>query len=296
MGLYPSLSDEQQRSLPKLIKATAQAAMFEDSTHQLWRCDTVAGEMMLKLCNTENVRSSSFWQGMALLFKVDLPRQLGEFSQVYQQISDLSPLLIPDYIAASSQRRDDSAFILNKVVAGTMVTADVIDNDMVEKLAQHISQLHQQQQATYGTLLDVNLSVQNWSQQLQSTLKQLAEDHVIPAELLMNALSQAALLSVDSFVPVMLDLRWDQFLHDEGALSVLVDLDAFVFAPRELEFVLLEYLLDQQQAEVFMQQYRQSHTIPDLSIVRTAYRLLLFMMNVLGEHDIDIWMQAPKRW
>jgi hypothetical protein len=94
----------------------------------------------------------------------------------------------------------------------------------------------------------------------------------------------------------MPDLRWDQFLENDGKLSALVDLDAFVFAPRELDFILLEYLLNQQQARVFAQQYQQSHSLPDLSVVRKPYRLLLFLMNVLGEEDIDTWMQAAARF
>ncbi len=296
MAIYPKLTAEQQKKLPTLIKATPVPALFEDSTHQLWQCDTVEGELMLKVCNVDNVQTSSFWQAMTLLFNVDLPQQLGDFCPVYQQLSELSPLVIPNYIAAGSYEGDESAFILNKVVAGTMVTTDVVDDDMVVKLAQHISPLHQQQQASWGTLLDANFPARNWSQQLQTTLNTLAENQAIPSPLLAEALSQAALISVDYFVPIMPDLRWDQFLCDEGRLSALVDLDAFVYAPRELELVLLEYILDWQQAALFIAHYQQTHSLPDLSKVRTAYRLLLFMMNVLGEQDIEVWMQSPKRF
>ena len=113
---------------------------------------------------------------------------------------------------------------------------------------------------------------------------------------MLEALNQVTGISVENFVPIMPDLRWDQFLQYDGKLSALVDLDAFVFGPRELELVLLEYLLDQQQAELFMLHYQQMHAMPDLSEVRTAYRLLLFLMNVLGEKNIDIWMQASIRF
>ena len=288
--IYPSLTAKQQQKLPKLIKATPLPALFEDSTHQLWQCDTVDGEMMLKVCNADNVQASSFWQGMALLFNVNLSDQLGEFKLVYDKLSTHSSLIIPDYIAS------DSAFILTRLIPGSMLDASNVNDEMVVKLSQHISALHQCQQSVWGSLTNVNLTADHWSMRLVETVNQLAKNQSIPEQLLAKAIEQSSKITVENFVPIMPDLRWDQFLQDNGQLSALVDLDAFVFAPRELELVLLEYILDQQQADLFISYYQKSHSLPDLSKVRTAYRLLLFMMNVLGEQDIDVWMQAPTRW
>ncbi|MEA1988688.1 MAG: hypothetical protein U9N57_05720, partial [Pseudomonadota bacterium] len=73
-------------------------------------------------------------------------------------------------------------------------------------------------------------------------------------------------------------------------------LDAFVFGAVELEFVVLEYLLDEQQAEQFKDLYQASNTLPDLTECREVYRVLLFLMNILGEESFDTWMQAPTRF
>ena len=94
----------------------------------------------------------------------------------------------------------------------------------------------------------------------------------------------------------MPDLRWDQFLRQQDKLSALVDLDAIVYGPRTLEFVLLEYLLDPSQAECFAAEYQNYQVIPDLTDVRLPYRLLLFSMNVLGETDLDEWLNHPHRF
>lgn len=75
-----------------------------------------------------------------------------------------------------------------------------------------------------------------------------------------------------------------------------MDLDAIVYGPKTLEFVLLEYLLDQKQAEIFAVEYMNHQTIPDLTAVRLPYRLLLFLMNVLGEMDLNSWLNHPKRF
>ncbi len=95
----------------------------------------------------------------------------------------------------------------------------------------------------------------------------------------------------------MPDLRWDQFLiKNDNPKLALLDLDAFVFAPRELDFILLEFLLDQQQIQCFTEVYSKYHAIPDLEYARPAYRLLLFFMEVLGEQDIDKWMMQQTRF
>jgi hypothetical protein len=94
----------------------------------------------------------------------------------------------------------------------------------------------------------------------------------------------------------MPDLRWDQFLQHANKLTTLVDLDAFVYGPREVELVLLEYLFNDHQAKLFEKVYGQFQPIPALKQVRKSYRLLLFLMNVLGEGDLNKWMKTSGRW
>ena len=294
---YPLLSTQQQQHLPELIQAIRLPTMYEDSTHQIWQCDTVDGLMILKVCNTENVKKASFWQGMKHLFDVDLIQSLGKFDFVYQKISKYSSLVIPKFIASDSESSPSSpAFILAQYVSGTMVDMTEIKDGMIEALARHISQCHQKEQSQWGEFQHAKYSANEWGIRLYKTLEELASNHSIPETIRDEAYQQARTLSVESFVPVMMDLRWDQFLQQKQQLSALVDLDAFVYAPKELELVLLEYLLDEQQANKFKQHYQQEKTIDDLSQVRKAYRLLLFLMNILGEKDIERWMNAPVRF
>lgn len=297
MVAYPHLSSEQQQGLPELIQATALPVMYEDSTHQLWQCDTSQGQLILKICSSDQVDKSTFWQGMANLFTVDLPRQLGEFDQVYKTLTTLSQLAIPEYIASGSQSQKIQAFILATKLPGTMVNDVEVDDDMVISLANHIGDLHQYEQKKWGRFSQADFDAQQWPLRLQDTLIAIAENQsMIATELLDEVIELAANCTVDKFVPIMPDLRWDQFLQQNGFLSALVDLDAFVYGPRELELVLLEYLLDEQQADLFAEHYQKNHSLPDLTQVRKPYRILLFMMNVLGEKNVDNWMQASTRF
>jgi hypothetical protein len=289
---YPNLTPSQQKDLPALIQpASMMAAKFEDSTHQLWQCQTIDGPMMLKVCNQQIVAASSFWQGMNSLFALSFPACLADMAAIYKQVQYISPLIVPEYIA--SDFYESASYILVRLIEGDDINAEAISDEMVQNLAHHISDCHRHQSATWGTLLTPQLSEDQWSTRLQCTLRQLATTRAIPQNILQDALQQAGMIKEIECVSIMIDLRWDQFLHQNGKLTAIVDLDAFVTGPRALELVLLEYLLDKRQAVIFKQYYEKTHLMPDLTKVRTAYRVLLFLMNVLGDTDIKHWMNSP---
>lgn len=291
---YPGLNQQQQRDLPALLKpASPFEAKFEDSTHQLWHCETVDGPMVLKLCNQQTVANSIFWQGMNGLFAADFPTSLADIDKVYHFVGEQSVLTIPEYIASES-----SLFVLANYLDGDDVSCAEVSGSMAEQLADHIAQLHQHRSINWGAFHHATFPAEKWSKSLQATLLSLAQVHstFIPDAILEQALEQAAELKTPIFSPIMMDLRWDQMLHQQGRLSAIVDMDAFVIGPRELELVLLEYQLNAKQAERFKNAYQKFCKLPDLGEQRFCYRLLLFLMNSLGETDLEKWLNAPIRW
>ena len=291
---YPLLTKQQQKDIPNLKQAArALPVLFEDSTHQLWHCETVDGPMMLKVCHHKNVNKSVFWQGMNSLFKANFPASLDKIATIYQKMSTMSDLAIPDYIASES-----NCFVLATWLGGEAVNTDQINDAMVDQLANHLAQCHEHTQTTWGAFTRADLSAQDWPRYLSATIKQLAEHHQteISAITLEKALQQAEAITLNEFAPIMLDLRWDQFLQQNNQLSALVDLDAVVIGPRELELVLVEYILTEQQAVLFKQHYQQYNVIPALTEVRTCYRLLLFLMGVLGETSLKEWLNVPAKF
>jgi hypothetical protein len=290
---YPGLSSQQQRHLPDLLRpASPLAAKFEDSTHQLWHCDTADGAMVLKLCNHQTIQKSTFWRAMNYLFQIDFPASLTYINKTYSFISEHSILNTPEFIASES-----SAFVLARFLSGEDVDLDSVSDQMSMQLARHVAELHTYQQPKWGAFHEPVQLASDWPKRLQQTLRALAKHHsMIPEHILERALQQAGQLDIDTFTPIMMDLRWDQMRHQQGQLSAIVDMDAFVIGPRELELVLLEYQLDKQQAEYFSEAYHDIADMPDLSAQRYCYRLLLFLMNSLGETDIEQWMSAPTSW
>ncbi len=278
-------------NLPTFNSATHITQRFDDSTHELWLLESSASSSFLKICSNT---SSPFWQIMQSLFDFDLPQQIGNFAQLYRFIDAATPLQIPTIVTAVSAQQKDNSSYHNAYIVSSLVTGEAVDKPnliMVEQLAEHIAGLHQHTFTSWGCFYGSPNNKQ-WPETLVHILQDFSAQQTIPTEYLAEAIDACQHIETAEFVPIMPDLRWDQFLQEDGELTALVDLDAFVSAPRELDFVLLEYLLSAEHYAHFCQCYSTVLTIPDISEVRPAYRLLLFLMQVLGETDIDTWMNA----
>jgi hypothetical protein len=290
--IYPLLTEEQQGNLPQLLAAPqALPIKFEDSTHQLWQCETEEGEMVLKVCRHQAVSDSSFWLGINALFDLHFPQSLSDIEQTHQFLEMHGHLAVPPFVSAKA-----NAFVMTLFLSGQDLEQATINEQDVQDLAKHLASLHMHTSSKWGTLHQPQQSAASWSIQLQNTLVMLREHSKleVPADIFDQAMTEAASIDVDSFVPLMLDLRWDQLRRlDSGELAVM-DLDAFVRGPREFDFVLLEYLLNPEQFGVFKEVYQQSHSIPNIEHCRYSYRLLLFLMNAFGDVDIQVCLEQIR--
>ena len=62
--------------------------------------------------------------------------------------------------------------------------------------------------------------------------------------------TEGALVLADIFPP--------QFLHEDGRIVAMIDIDAYVVGPRELDFVCLEYFVDERAAQLIAGGYRET--------------------------------------
>lgn len=89
------------------------------------------------------------------------------------------------------------------------------------------------------------------------------------------------------------DIDPTQYLADGDGISALVDLEAHVVAPRELDFVALEYVLTTTQADALARGYSGVATLPDLSAVRPLYRFLCLLLEIQDNENVSDWMGRP---
>lgn len=289
MFTYPQLTPSEQAGFPKLIaKPAAIPNKFEDSTHRLFYCQTENGDMVLKVCHEATIGRSPFWSGANHLFATDFPNSLGNIDLTHDFLEKNGALTVPEFVSASANR-----FVLTRFLAGKDVDNAHIFDQWVRQLAQHIAKLHQGSYTSWGKLHAPQFSAKEWASRLQETLFLLAKQHdsLIAEHLMAEIMALAKNSHETDFVPMMLDLRWDQFRSSSDNDLALIDLDAFVIAPRALDLVLLEYVLTPAQLAVFKQHYVQMHPWLEHTANTPCYQLLLFLMNVLGENDLVKWMQ-----
>jgi hypothetical protein len=288
MFTYPQLSTVQSQNLPRLISQPKQIqAKFTDSTHHIWLCETIDGLMVLKVCNLDSILESSFWFAMNDLFNFDFPSSLGSIQASYQLLDDNGRFRIPKLIASEA-----NAYVLTEFLPGVDLNAGSFTIDDVVNLGEHLGRLHQQTYSSWGAITKPEISSNRWSLQLAETLSELLKKTTlsIPNALLERALLQARTICIQQFVPIMLDLRWDQLRKLTDGSIALVDLDAIVIGPAALDLVLVEYLVDEHQYFIFKETYCQYSSWPAFQDHKICYQLLLFLMNVLGETDIHRWM------
>lgn len=298
---YPQLTPTEQAALPKLLALpTAMPSKFEDSTHQLWHCQTTQGDMVLKVCSEATIVKSDFWFGMNDLFAADFPQSLDKAKDTYRFMQKNGLLLVPDLIACQAKR-----FVLTRFLVGEDLEANSIENtcenSWVIQLANHIARLHQHAFSHWGNFQAPQFTAQEWSERLYKTLVHLASQRLgivpkldISDPQLNDILTQAKTITETEFVPIMLDLRWDQLRCLKGlepsSNLALIDLDAFAIGPRSLELVLLSYILTPAQYALFKTHYTMAHPWPDHANQKQSYQLLLFLMNVLGETNLAHWL------
>ena len=256
---------------------------FVDSTHRLLQLEDHEHKIYcLKILH--NVQSP-FWAAMRQIFDVDLELQLGSYEEIYCQLAQLSPLSIPDFIAAHSVADHSPAFVLTRWLSGTSVQSKQVSNEMIEQLSRHVASLHQRQQSTWGSFFSAHKDMSEWSEAVRGWLLPFFPDDV--DVFTFSCMSRTS-------VPMMLDLRWDQFLATDNALSALVDLDAFIYAPIELDFVLMEYVLSAEQLKIWSEGYVcAGGCLPMVADVRAIYRKLLWSMQIHGEVPLSQWLAHP---
>jgi hypothetical protein len=91
----------------------------------------------------------------------------------------------------------------------------------------------------------------------------------------------------------MIDTDPTQYLADGQRLTALVDTEAYVVVPREMDFIALEYLLDPPGAAAVARGYNSIQPLPDLSAVRPVYRYLYRLLEAQGGAELEIWMAHP---
>lgn len=286
-------------------------SLFEDSSAEIWLIKGFAGLVNNDLTSSEYILKShkthpnqsgiySFWSIMQSLFGLDLVLSYKNAQYSYAKLAQISSLKMPvcyDLLQGPNQM----ALVLEKLDGHTF-HAEHLTRTTIEQFTNYLAGLHNNQQAGFGLIHEVGaelkanlFQINEWRERLKSSLMQSFQTTKIMGFDIAELLKAIDRLETQKYVPVMMDLRWDQFAVNNGNLMGVFDLDAYVYAPIELDFVILEYLFNADQAWQFQETYF-SLTGQNIGLTheqRVVYRALFFVMNALGKNDYQNWMSQP---
>ncbi len=263
----------------------------------VWLVETEEESVIVRSTRMTAEPADAFWWGGRDLFGVD-PTHVFALAQVNRVLRELSTIPVPAVLRTG--RIDGKPYAVVERMEGTVLKSfqDLSPTALIQ-LGEAIARIHSQTYAECGILTGaVRYPAAEFHERMVRTMRGLVErfyaDDVAISRLLDPMCQRALQLPRPGNASlVMLDMDPTQFLTDGSRITALVDTEVYVRAPRELDLIAMEYLLDEERIRAFATGYQEVLSLPDLRAVRPVYRYLYRLMEVQGSVEIDRWMDWP---
>ncbi|MHB1956603.1 MAG: aminoglycoside phosphotransferase family protein [Sulfobacillus sp.] len=301
------------RDLSPLFSGTYRSQRLFPHTHPgqaswVWSVDTTEGERIVRTSRFSIPPDEDFWQGAKRLFDVD-SSQVRRMVTVHRRLEPLSSIPLPKIFDVKTLG-ENTYLILEKLPGYALSSFMELPAPALTKLGEALGSIHSCRYSSFGSPLLMekitppfvdNHALFRFHARMVETMQYLVDtfyaDDLQLRPYWTNFLDQSShLLPLDYASPIMLDMDPTQFLADGAAITGLVDTELYALGPRQLELIGLEYLLDEDRAQMFRLGYERIMPLPILAPYRSAYRLLLRLMSFQGTVDWTTWMNAPIRF
>ncbi|WP_352223676.1 aminoglycoside phosphotransferase family protein [Bacillus sp. SM2101] len=267
---------------------------YDDHASDVWLVKTDEQEVVVRSSRMSDEPSNEFWWGCKSLFGID-PRNVFGLEQVNNILHDISPIPIPKVL--KKRTISSREFVVVEKLTGAVVQS--FKNQppsILQNLGEGLAKIHQYQVNYVGSPSgNFKVPLERYKQHVNEIIRDLVlkfhKDHAAIREKLPEMSVMIENLPNPQFTTfVLVDIDPTQFLSNNQELTGLVDTEAYVIAPRELDFIGLEYILDKDNVKDFITGYERVKSIPDLSNCRLPYRYLYRLLSVQGDVDIDKWL------
>jgi len=285
-------------NLQKLFNEPIERTVYLDPGYSghasdVWLVKTALQEQIVRSSRWTEAPSREFWWGCYDLFGID-PRHKRYFKANLAMLDTVADIPVPRVLRHAVE--EEKEYLIVEKMNGKALQSFVGQSDaLLRQLGVWLARIHSRRCDYYGNLaLTRSEPPTSFHARLSDTIRQLVErdyanESAIEAHLDVVMQELGVLPVPDYFCPVFVDLDPSQFLTHDGVLSAVVDVEAYVVAPREFDFIGLEYVLDERSAACFLQGYSTILEPPDITIYRHAYRYFYRLLGVQGSVDLDRW-------
>ena len=272
-------------------------AAYSDHTNDVWRVRTATEEVVVRAPRPAAELASPFWWGTRGLFGID-PTRPRRLAALNAQLAALSPLPIPRVLRAGTCAGRE-CLVLEWLPGTPPTDLRALPPAALRDLGAALAHIHRHEYRWWGAPEgDQQRALAAFHPALAALLQALvarfyAADTAIGGALAHFRDAALRLPAPESAALIMLDVDATQFLTDKGRITALVDTEAYVVAPRALDFIGYEYELDARGAAAFAAGYRALLPLPALAAVRPVYRYLYRLLGVQGPVPLDEWLAWP---
>lgn len=266
---------------------------YDDHASDVWLVKTATQEVVVRTSRMIEEPSNDFWWGCKRLFGID-PRNVHALDAVNNVLNGLGSIPVPRVIGNGVLDRE---YVVVEKLHGDVVRTFVDQPaSLLESLGEGLAKIHQHTRDYAGNASGtLRVEQKEFHQHLIDGMTELVERYYGEQPAIAGELPRMVALLETLPVPecstfVLVDMDPSQFLTDGQVITGLVDTEAYVVAPRELELIALEYILDERGARDFKRGYEKVMALPELEAYRLPYRYLCRLLAVQGRVEIGKWL------
>ena len=277
-----------------MVSVTELNAGNSSRASHVWRMDDGQRSEIYRRSWWSAPEVSAFMLGLGQLFGVD-PRDLHATESAYGFWRELGVWTVPQTYGLTEFR--DAPALRVEFVPGDQANKTFAEAD-TRLLGRQIAQVHQQAADFFG---DVSGQRRQPLEQfyvraletIRATAPRYAPQNWAGHWDMVERIFAAAPPPRQA-APMLLDWNESQFVWRGGQPFALVDVEASVLAPPELDLTFWELLLTTgAPAQAFQAGDRDVRPFPDLSAHRAACRLILLALESEGTRDAAQWLAQP---
>jgi hypothetical protein len=264
----------------------------------VYKLEFQKNKYILKINAINESSPSPFWMYIMNLFGYNFYSHIENLNEISKKLENkYIQIAKPVYINAKEKSH------LYYEIEGIKYEPDIFpsNKDVFYQLGEYIGYIHKTTYEYYGTFIQ-KFNKDSFGSKLKKVIEELIFKSWHENEKLFRYLGNINFdeITCSEFSLIMPDISANQFIFskDLNKIAALVDLDAYIIGPQELELTILEMCIpDKKCAEYFHSGYERHRKFPEIENVRHIYRLLTFVCGSPDDSpEIDQFLNENIFW
>ncbi|MBM6645038.1 nitrate reductase [Bacillus sp. RIT 809] len=287
----------QQLFTSPILSVQALHPGYEDHASDVFLVKTEAEEVIVRSSKMTEEPNNDFWCGCKNLFGID-PRNVHHLETIHTLLKKHTTLPIPTILQKHGLNGREYV-IVEKLTGSTLQSFIGQPDSILFSLGKGLAEIHSFKANIIGNPSGAfQVPLEEFKSHILKVSKNLVNMFYSDNMSIHNAFhtfeSQlSSLPSPKESTLVLIDMDPTQFLSDGESITGLVDTEAYAIAPREFDFIGLEYVLTEKEAHTFKRGYETIMPIPHLEQCRQPYRYLFRLLSVQGSVELEKWLSHP---